>query len=160
LIKQGVPKHEALTEEEMPAAGGKDLSDDQVASLAAYVWSVSRQKTFDPTLGIRTPRQLPAGVTEGVIADGKRIYGGKGLCFLCHGAVPQGGIGPNLTDSTWLRSSGRYEEIVSQVFSGTSREDSKTGIAMPPRGGSKISDEEVRAVAAYIWAVSHPDAGP
>lgn len=157
LIRSGVTVEDARTGEEMPAHDTADLTDYQVRAVGAYVWSVSRQKRFDPTLGLRTPLLLPAGVTEEVIAEGKKIYGGRGLCYLCHGAVPDGGIGPALSDSTWLRSQGRYEEIVAQVFRGTTKEESRTGIAMPPRGGSKISDDEVRAVAAYIWAVSHPE---
>jgi len=138
-------------------AGGGTLSDYEVGSLAAYVWSVGRQRRFDPAIGVRPPRELPAGVNREDIARGRKIYGGRGLCYLCHGAVPVGGIGPNLSDSTWLHSGGRYEEIVAQIFSGTRREDSKTGVAMPPRGGSSITDDEVRAVAAYIWAASHPE---
>jgi mono/diheme cytochrome c family protein len=157
LIARGVPGAEAKTHDSMPAKGGAELSDYQVRSVAAYVWSVSRQKQFDAALGIRLPPTMPPGVTQSVIAEGKKIYSGRGLCYLCHGAVPVGGIGPNLSDATWLRSEGRYEEIVSQIFSGTAKEDSKTGVAMPPRGGSHISDDEVRAVAAYIWAVSHPE---
>ena len=157
LIRTGVPKVDSKTGKEMPAHGEGDLSDYQIRSVSAYVWSVSRQKQFDPTLGMRMPRSLPPGVTESVIAEGKKIYGGRGLCYLCHGAVPDGGIGPSLSDSTWIRSEGRYEEIVAQVFNGTTREEAKTGVAMPPRGGSHISDEEVRAVAAYIWAVGNPE---
>ncbi len=157
LMARGVPEDQSQTHASMLAEGGGDLSDYQVRSVAAYVWSVSRQKQFDPMLGIRLPQALPPGVTQQVIAEGKKIYSGRGLCYLCHGAVPVGGIGPDLTDDSWLRSEGRYEEIVVQVFSGTAKEDSKTGVAMPPRGGSHISDDEVRAVAAYIWAVSNPD---
>jgi mono/diheme cytochrome c family protein len=157
LIRSGVPEVDSRTGEEMPGHGEGDLSDYQIRSVSAYVWSVSRQKQFDASLGIRMPPSLPAGVTESVIAEGKKIYGGRGLCYLCHGAVPDGGIGPSLSDSTWIRSAGRYEEIVTQIFNGTPREDSKTGVAMPPRGGSHISDDEVRAVAAYIWAISHPE---
>ena len=157
LIRTGVPEVDSKTDNEMPSHGDGDLTDYQIRSVSAYVWSVSRQKRFDPTLGIRMPQSLPAGVTESVIAEGKKIYGGRGLCYLCHGAVPGGGIGPSLSDSTWIRSEGRYEEIATQIFNGTTREESKTGVAMPPRGGSHISDDEVRAVAAYIWAVSHPE---
>ncbi len=157
LIRTGVPEVDSKTGDEMPGHGEGDLSDYQIRSVSAYIWSVSRQKQFDPTLGMRLPRALPPGVTESSIAEGKKIYSGRGLCYLCHGAVPEGGIGPNLSDSTWIRSQGRYEEIAAQVFSGTTREDSKTGMAMPARGGSHISDDEVRAVAAYIWAISHPE---
>jgi cytochrome c5 len=35
------------------------------------------------------------------------------------------------------------------------KEESKSGIMMPPRGGSTISDEDVKAVAAYVYSLSH-----
>jgi hypothetical protein len=28
---------------------------------------------------------------------------------------------------------------------------------MPPRGGAPLTDADVAAVAAYVWAISHPD---
>jgi hypothetical protein len=36
-----------------------------------------------------------------------------------------------------------------------SRGESKEGCPMPPRGGSSITDEEVKAVAAYVYSLSH-----
>jgi hypothetical protein len=32
-----------------------------------------------------------------------------------------------------------------------------SGVPMPPRGGAPLSDSDVNAVAAYVWAISHPD---
>jgi hypothetical protein len=29
-------------------------------------------------------------------------------------------------------------------------------VRMPPRGGAPLSDSDVAAVAAYVWAISHP----
>jgi cytochrome c5 len=28
-------------------------------------------------------------------------------------------------------------------------------VAMPPKGGSSISDDDVKAVAAYVYSLSH-----
>jgi hypothetical protein len=28
---------------------------------------------------------------------------------------------------------------------------------MPPRGGAPLTDADVTAVAAYVWAISHPN---
>lgn len=98
---------------------------------------------------------LPPGVTADMVAKGKGIFGGNGLCLACHGPDGKGTIGPNLTDKTWLHSDGSYEAIVRQIVSGIDARASKTGQIMPPRGGSGISDAEVRAVAAYVWTLSH-----
>ena len=98
---------------------------------------------------------LPAGVTPAAIAAGKQLFLGDGLCLACHGADAKGSIGPNLTDQTWLHGAGTYPEIVARVLSGVPAEQSKLGQIMPPRGGSGITDEQVRAVAAYVWSMSH-----
>jgi mono/diheme cytochrome c family protein len=35
------------------------------------------------------------------------------------------------------------------------KEKAKSGIPMPPKGGATISDEDVKAVAAYVYSLSH-----
>ena len=64
-------------------------------------------------------------------------------------------MGPNLTDAEWIHSKGTLEEIVAQVEHGVPKEESKSGIPMPPKGGSSISDDDVKAVAAYVYSLSH-----
>lgn len=103
--------------------------------------------------------ELPAGVTPAMVDKGKTIFGGPGLCYACHGAEAKGVIGPNLTDSEWIHSKGSYEEIVASVTKGFTKEESKAGVPMPPKGGSSISEEDVKAVAAYVWSLSHTDKG-
>ena len=100
-------------------------------------------------------QNLPAGVTEKMISDGANVFKGSGLCFACHGQDAKGmpSLGANLTDSEWIHIDGSYEKIVELVTSGTS---SSAGVAMPPKGGSAISDADVKAVAAYVWRLSHP----
>jgi mono/diheme cytochrome c family protein len=99
--------------------------------------------------------QAPAGVTPAIIAQGDSIFHGKGNCYACHGANAQGTIGPNLTDAEWIHSDGSYDAIAKQVTTGVPKEEAKSGIAMPPKGGSAITDEEVKAVAAYVYSLSH-----
>lgn len=102
---------------------------------------------------------LPVDLTPAAIAVGKQLFLGEGLCWACHGADAKGSIGPNLTDQTWLHGTGRFAEIVARVLAGVSSEQSKLGQIMPPRGGSGITDEQVRAVAGYVWSLSHPPTG-
>ncbi|HEY7612758.1 MAG TPA: c-type cytochrome [Gemmatimonadales bacterium] len=97
----------------------------------------------------------PAGVTPAAIAQGDSIFHKDGMCYACHGSNAQGAVGPNLTDAEWLHGDGSYDMIVATVTSGVPVEKSKKGIAMPPKGGSSITDEQVKAVAAYVYSLSH-----
>jgi len=100
-------------------------------------------------------QSLPPGVTKDMIAQGDVIFHGTGLCFACHGNDAKGAVGPNLTDDQWLQSKGTYDDIVKQVMVGITKEQSKSGNIMPPKGGSDISDADVKAVSAYVWSLSH-----
>ncbi|HEY7686670.1 MAG TPA: c-type cytochrome [Gemmatimonadales bacterium] len=100
--------------------------------------------------------QLPEGVTPARIAEGAKLFKGPGLCFACHGPEGKGAAGPDLTDTLWVQSNGTFSEIVQQIVSGVPQNRSKSGVMMPPRGGSSLNDEQVKAVAAYVWRLSHP----
>lgn len=102
------------------------------------------------------PAAVPEGVTQARVAEGAKLYKGTGLCAACHGPEGKGGVGPDLTDTLWLHSAGAFDDIVRQITEGVPQAKAKTGIMMPPRGGSGLSDEQVRAVAAYVWRLSHP----
>jgi cbb3-type cytochrome c oxidase subunit III len=99
--------------------------------------------------------QAPAAVTPAAIAKGDSIFHKNGNCYACHGANAQGAVGPNLTDSTWIHSDGSYDAIVKTITTGVPQNESKSGIVMPPKGGSTISDDDVKAVAAYVYSLSH-----
>jgi mono/diheme cytochrome c family protein len=89
-----------------------------------------------------------------MVKKGKTIFGGAGL-LACHGPDAKGGVGPNLTDQQWLHGDGSYEALVELITTGVQPKDSKTGQMMPPKGGSAISEADVKAVAAYVWSLSH-----
>ena len=105
-------------------------------------------------LGGQQPDSLPTGVTPATIAQGKKLFSGDGLCFSCHGPEAKGLVGPDLTDATWLVGKGTFEEIVARILEGVPADKSKSGVVMPPKGGSKLKDDQVRAIAAYIWSLS------
>jgi cytochrome c oxidase cbb3-type subunit 3 len=88
-----------------------------------------------------------------LIARGDSVYHGAGNCYACHGAKAEGLVGPNLTDAEWLHSKGTYEEIVAQIQEGITKEKSKSGIPMPAKGGGSISDDDIKAVAAYVHSL-------
>ena len=111
---------------------------------------------FAAVLGTRpVVAQAPDAVTAAAITQGDSIFHGKGNCYACHGANAQGAVGPNLTDAEWLHSDGSYDAIVKQITTGVPQAESKSGIPMPPKGGSTITDDEVKAVAAYVYSLSH-----
>jgi mono/diheme cytochrome c family protein len=111
---------------------------------------------FGAVLGARpAAAQAPAGVTPAAITLGDSLFHSKGNCYACHGATAQGAVGPNLTDAEWLHSDGSYDAIVKQITTGVTAEESKSKIPMPPKGGSQITDDEVKAVAAYVYSLSH-----
>lgn len=97
---------------------------------------------------------LPQGVTPKQVEDGKKLFGGAGLCLACHGPQAKGGIGPDLTAGPWLHGSGSYQELVARIHDGVPLEISKSGQMMPPRGGGSLSEADIRAVAAYVWTLS------
>ena len=96
---------------------------------------------------------LPAGVTQDMITRGKTIFTGAGVCFACHGMDAEGVSGPSLADSVWLHNRGEYDKIVQLILTGVDAKASKSGVVMPPRGGSALNDADVRAVAAYVWSL-------
>ena len=111
---------------------------------------------FAAVLGGRAAvAQAPAGVTPAAITLGDSLFHSKGNCYACHGANAQGVVGPNLTDAEWIHSDGSYDAIVKQITTGVTAEESKSKIPMPPKGGSDITDDEVKAVAAYVYSLSH-----
>jgi mono/diheme cytochrome c family protein len=97
--------------------------------------------------------------TPALIARGDSVFHGSGNCYACHGSKGEGLVGPSLVDAEWIHSKGTVDDIVAQVMKGVPKEESKSGIPMPPKGGSTISDDDVKAVAAYVHSLSQKKPG-
>lgn len=109
-----------------------------------------------PDGGVASELDLPEGVTAAMVAQGRTIFQGPGACFTCHGATGEGTqIAPNLNDDEWLNVDGSYEQLLDLIDTGV-RETKEFPGMMMPRGGSRISDEDLRAVTAYVWSISRP----
>lgn len=70
-------------------------------------------------------------------------------CAACHGADGKGmqALGaPNLTDKVWLHGWGE-QAVVNMINNG------KTNIM--PAHASRLSPEQVKVLAAYVWSLSH-----
>jgi mono/diheme cytochrome c family protein len=121
------------------------------ADTAAVVAPVPEPAAGAPT-GTAT---LPAGVTADMVTQGQAIFSGQGNCFTCHGQDAKGTqLAPNLTDSTWLNSDGTYEGILQTVTVGVPTPKEHPA-PMPAKGGSSITDDQVKAVSAYVYSISH-----
>lgn len=105
--------------------------------------------------GVRSAQAQGAAPSAAVIAKGDSIFHTTGMCYACHGQKAEGVVGPNLTDAEWIHGDGSVDMIIKTVTHGIPKEESKSGIVMPPKGGSTISDDDVKAVAAYVHSLSH-----
>lgn len=96
---------------------------------------------------------LPAGVTQEMVDEGQQLYGT--VCVACHGPGGAGTpAGPQLTDQQWLNITGNYDEIVGVITTGVPSPEEYPGV-MPPRGGGSFDEAQIRAIAAYVYALSH-----
>src|SRR5512140_372095 len=114
-----------------------------------------------PVSGQVTPRERPAEITDSAIAWGKALFQGSANCSRCHGKDGRGTeYGPDLADVIWWHGPGTYEWLVGEVTHGIPENLTVTGGIMPARGTVPMNELDVRAVAAYVWAISHPPKPP
>jgi mono/diheme cytochrome c family protein len=109
----------------------------------------------------RLPK-LPSGVTIQTIQQGDAIFRGKGGCVTCHGpdgfGMPNAGsglsLGLNFIPIEW-------NTIDSLVTAGIPENLTRSSIAMPARGASSnLTPDEVKQVAAYVWAIARTSGEP
>ena len=103
----------------------------------------------------------PQGATVAMVIEGRGLFR-TGTCTICHGLLGTGGAGPNLTDNLFLHNSGKFEEIIDIINTGVPVEkfkspNSQPGLFMLPRGAMSLTDAQLRALAAYVWTLSHPN---
>jgi len=110
----------------------------------------------------RASSAKPAAVTAASIALGDSLFHAKS-CVRCHGADAKGaanGNGPDLTTTTHLHVNGSYDDFVRIITTGVPSDSIKVKtrrFAMQPRGGAQnpLTDDQIRAVAAYVYSLSH-----
>jgi glucose/arabinose dehydrogenase/mono/diheme cytochrome c family protein len=112
----------------------------------------------DAGAAAKLPAPVPEGATPEMVARGSRIFHGQvagAACAGCHGSSGQGSpVGPNLTGKNWLWSDGSYGGIKKTITEGVS-EPKQYRSAMPPMGGTQLTPDQISAVAAYVWSLSH-----
>ncbi len=103
--------------------------------------------------------QLPEGVTPDMISLGNSVYHGQAggaACAGCHGAKATGSpLGPDLTGKKWLWSDGSFSGILKSITDGVPQPKQYRS-PMPPMGGAQLTPDQLKAVAAYVWSLSHP----
>jgi mono/diheme cytochrome c family protein len=99
-------------------------------------------------------------VTPAMIALGDSIFHGKvagGTCITCHQANAKGipGLAADLTDKTWLHGDGSLAAIIATIEKGVPKPKQAVS-PMLPRGGTNLTSDQIRAVAAYVYSLSRP----
>jgi glucose/arabinose dehydrogenase/mono/diheme cytochrome c family protein len=100
---------------------------------------------------------VPAGSSRQMVQLGEQVFHGVGgaACTGCHGADARGTpLGPSLITRTWLWSDGSSESLARIVRNGVSQPKAFRE-PMPAMGGAQLTEEQIEAVAAYVWALNH-----
>lgn len=113
--------------------------------------------------------ELPESVTDwlardqvqrwaGLLETGKQLFA-DGSCTMCHGDEGSNGRwGPDLTDADWVQSDGGLAGVRETVMWGVRRRDfvdPNRRFQMNPAGGMNLEEEELDALAAYVWSLSN-----
>ncbi len=105
---------------------------------------------------------IPQGATAEMVALGERVYRGQvggAACTGCHGDGGKGSaLGPALTGKNWLWGDGSYASIEKTINDGIAQ-PKQFRSPMPAMGGAQLTPDQVSAVAAYVYSISHPAAG-
>jgi glucose/arabinose dehydrogenase/cytochrome c5 len=111
-----------------------------------------------PDAGKSANLPVPPGSSPDQVARGSQIFHGQiagATCGGCHGSDGGGSpVGADLTSGKYLWSDGSLAGIETTIRQGVPKPKEHGG-AMPPMGGVKLSDADVRAVASYVWAIGH-----
>jgi mono/diheme cytochrome c family protein len=94
---------------------------------------------------------LPPGTTFEMAQQGRQQFP---VCGVCHGLDAAGTpLGPPLNDAEWIGISGELAEIEAVIRNGVA-EPQEYPIPMPVLGGGAFTDEQIRALATYVYVVS------
>jgi cbb3-type cytochrome c oxidase subunit III len=148
-----------------------DVATTGIASAAApriettaLAPNVGPPEGTNPNAGAAAPAvaslPVPPGATAAQVALGAQVFHGQaggGTCEGCHGSNAQGTpLAPGLTSGKWLWGDGSLASITHTINDGVpSPKDYRS--PMPPKGGAQLSNADVSAVAAYVWALGHQE---
>jgi mono/diheme cytochrome c family protein len=129
----------------------------------------AQEQSRPPTSGTVTAARDKAGmkaaidsapVTAAEIALGDSVFNGRGhggMCSPCHGRNGAGtAAAPSLADTVWIHGDGSLGFIEGTIYKGVPN-PTQHPLPMPPLGRS-LTERQLHAVAAYVYALSHPQA--
>jgi glucose/arabinose dehydrogenase/mono/diheme cytochrome c family protein len=123
----------------------------------------ARPEGSHPDAGAPPNLPVPDGATREMVALGDRIFHGQvagATCMACHGASGKGStLGPDLTSNKWMWSDGSFKGIAKTITDGV-MQPKRYRSPMPPMGGAELTDDQVLAVAAYVWSLSQVNRAP
>ncbi|HUR95902.1 MAG TPA: c-type cytochrome [Gemmatimonadales bacterium] len=141
--------------------GNADTTLKPRSAATAKPSQAKAQDTAAKTAAAPKPSAAPAAggaQSPQQVALGDSIFHGQvggGTCTACHGQDAKGtAVAPDLTDQQWLNGDGSYAFIVKTITNGVPQPKQHPA-PMPPKGGSAIDDQQVKAVAAYVFSLSH-----
>jgi cytochrome c oxidase cbb3-type subunit 3 len=116
-------------------ANGRSQTGEYAAEVAAALvkWPAPHPVAPSPSAGGTADDPV-------LVAAGKEVFATS--CVGCHGATATGGVGPNLTDATWIHG-GKLGDITKVVNEG-----------VPAKGmitwGPILGPEKVAQVSSYV----------
>ncbi len=119
----------------------KEYDDEYKAQIA----SIQEYEKTAPQVTIET-----AVYSADNVAEGEEIY--KTNCISCHMDGGKGGIGPNLTDNSWINQPEKtlFKNIFHVVWNGSP--NNPTMVAFGANG--QISGRDIEKVAAYLYHIN------
>jgi mono/diheme cytochrome c family protein len=117
--------------------------------------NIVRGTAADPV--VFTGQEPPPGATAANIAEGAELFKTEG-CATCHGPEGKGlaGMTEDITDGEWKFAEGGTFEALVAVLKGGLGPDKTGGMPMPAASTRDLSDDQVTALAAFVWSLNQP----
>ncbi len=140
--------------------GEKKAGSESAAAAPGGAGATTSAGGMPAGLPTPTPGVAPAGATLAMLAEGDSIFHGLkagGLCQTCHGPDAKGTpLAPPLVDKQqWLTGDGSYDFIQKRVTDGMATPTPPYSSPMLPMGGAQLTPDQLKAVSAYVYSISH-----
>ncbi len=117
--------------------------------LDVALTDIKMQQSLHSASNELKPEDLSAQIQSADLQSANTLY--QTRCTACHGDVLQGGIGPNLTDASWIHGKGTAPEILKVLKEGVLDKGM-------PAWGTLLQDQELVQLTALV--LSKQDSNP